>query len=356
MKERRSNTNGHHKNGKFSDYYKFSIQMEADTEANQSSNVAYVFPGQGAQFVGMGRELYQSSKAAKELYDEVDDILSFPLTRLLMEGPEEELQKTVNSQPAIMATSLACLAALNEVPEHGYDRPAALAGHSLGEYTSLVVSGATSLEDGMRLVQERGRLMQEASEAYPGSMAAIIGLDEVTLEEICLETGAEMANINGAEQIVLSGDRLCVARAIDLASMRGAKRAIPLAVGGAFHSSLMSPAAEGLKTAMESVELRDPVVPIIANSSCDPLTTGQEVKNELMAQLCSCVQWERSVGCMINLGVSDFIEFGPGKVLGGLIKRIGSSPLYKDRHVEVLNVTDLSSARQVAEARAKVAV
>ena len=300
----------------------------------------------------MGRELYHSSRAAKELYDSVDDILSFPLTKLIFEGPEEELEKTVNSQPAIMATSLACLEALKELEPRGRHAPQAMAGHSLGEYTSLVVSGSLDLDDGIRLVQERGRLMQEASEMHPGSMAAIIGLDEDTVEEICLETGAEMANINGGDQIVISGDRVCVARAVDMASIRGARKAIPLAVSGAFHSSLMSPAQEGLAAVIEGLDFRDPAVPIIGNSSSIHLTTAQSVKDELLVQLCSCVQWSNCVSRLIDAGVSDFIEFGPGRVLGNLIKRISSGPMYRDRRVEVLSVADPSSAQKVAEAGA----
>ena len=327
--------------------------MEADTETQGSPRTAYVFPGQGAQSVGMGLELYRSSKAAQELYNEIDDILDFPLTSLIFEGPERELEQTVNSQPAIMATSLACLEALKELHQVDTFQPVALAGHSLGEYTSLVVSGALDLADGMRLVRERGRLMQEASEKHPGSMAAIIGLDEITVEEICLETSAEMANINGGDQIVISGDRVCVARAVDMASIRGARKAIPLAVSGAFHSSLMSPARQGLISAIEDIKFQDPVTPIFANSTSMPLTTAEEVKGELLTQLCSCVQWEKSVSCMIDSGVSSFIEFGPGKVLASLIKRIGSTPAYQDRHVEVMNVADLSSARKVAEASAR---
>ena len=301
----------------------------------------------------MGLEFYQNSMAAKRLFDEVDDILSTKLTKLIFEGPEEELEQTVNSQPAIMATSLACLEAMKELHQGEVPPPSALAGHSLGEYTSLVVSGAIGLADGMRLVRERGRLMQEASEKQPGSMAAIIGLDEVTIEDICRETGAQMANVNGGDQIVISGDRVCVARAVDMASMRGARKAIPLAVSGAFHSSLMSPARDGLAAAVEGVDFHAPAVPIVANATCTPLCTPEEVKNELLAQLCSCVQWKKSVDHMIESGVSGFIEFGPGKVLASLIKRISAAPTYKDRQVEILNVADLSSAQKTAEVSAR---
>jgi [acyl-carrier-protein] S-malonyltransferase len=323
--------------------------MAMGSNNQNAAKVAYVFPGQGAQFVGMGQELYQASKAAKRVFDEVDEILGTSLTKLTFEGPKNELEETVNSQPAIMATSLACLKALGEIYQDDGAQPVALAGHSLGEYTSLVVSGVVDLADGIRLVRERGRLMQEASALHPGSMAAILGLDEITVEEICLETGAEVANINGGGQIVISGDKLCVARAVDLASMRGARKAVPLAVSGAFHSSLMHPALEGLEHAIEHTRFHQPRVPIIANATCVPLTTAKDVKQELVSQLCSCVHWNESVRCMMDLGVSKFIEFGPGKVLGGLIKKISSEPSYRDKEIEVLNVADLASAQKVAQ-------
>ena len=318
--------------------------------------IAYVFPGQGAQFVGMGSELYRDSKAVRELFEKIDDVLATPLTKLIFEGPEQELEKTVNSQPAIMATSLACLEAVSEFQQEEPRKPVALAGHSLGEYTSLVVSGAIGLDDGIRLVRERGRLMQEASDLRPGSMAAILGLDEVTVGEICQETGAEIANINGEEHMVISGDKLCVARAIDMASIRGARKAIPLAVSGAFHSSLMSPARQGLVEAIEQIQFRDPSIPIIANYTSTPMTTAHQVKQEILTQLCGCVQWKKSVDRMMDFGVSSFIEFGPGKVLGNMIKRISSAPIHRDRQVEVLNVGDPASARKAAEVGASGAL
>ena len=326
--------------------------MAATEGTDESLKIAYVFPGQGSQFVGMGSELYESSKAAREVFDQVDEILGAHLTEIIFEGPQEELEKTVNSQPAIMATSLACLRAMEEMHGQVQYVPAAVAGHSLGEYTSLVVSGAVDLEDGFRLVRERGRLMQEACDQRPGSMAAILGLDETTLAEVCMETGAQIANINGGGQIVISGDKLCVARALDMASIRGAKRAIPLPVSGAFHSNLMSPAQEGLCAAIDEITIRDPYIPIIANATSDPLTTSEMVREELRTQLCSCVRWKQSVGRMIDEGVSGFIEFGPGRVLGGLIKRISSDSIYKDRSLDIMNVADLETARQVATAPA----
>ena len=323
--------------------------MEAMTEIQDSPKTAFVFPGQGAQFVGMGKELYESCQAAKDVFDEVDNTLSFPLSRLIFEGPSDQLQATANSQPAIAATSLACLKALGEYHSRTSDLPVAMAGHSVGEYTSLIVSGALGVAEGISLVRERGRLMQEASELRPGSMAAIIGLDEVIVDEICHETGAEVANINGADQIVVSGTRLCLARAVDMASIRGARKAIPLAVSGAFHSSLMAYAQEGLETAVDGTNLRDPAVAIFANATSNPISTAKEIREELVVQLCSCVQWKKSICNMIDSGVSRFVELGPGKVLSGLIRRIGSSEAYKDRHIEVIPLGDLSSIRNAIE-------
>ena len=268
--------------------------------------------------------------------DEANDILEMSLTDLIFEGPAKELERTEYSQPAILAVSLACLEAWRERATAPPPEPAALAGHSLGEYTALTVSGALDWSDALRLVRERGRLMQEASDVRAGAMAAVIGLDESIMEEICMETGVEIANINSDDQLVISGDRLFVARAMDLASMRGARKTIPLAVGGAFHSTLMYPAQEGLIETVQNLDLRDPRVPIIANATSIPLTTAADVKTELMNQLCSCVQWSRSVKTIAGYGVSKFIEFGPGKVLTGLVKRIS-------RGSTALHVADLDS-------------
>ena len=223
--------------------------------------------------------------------------------------------------------------------------PVALAGPSLGEYTALVVSGALGWADALKLVRERGRLMQRASDLRSGTMAAIIGLDESIMEEICIETGVEIANINSDDQLVISGDRLFVAKAMDLASMRGARKTVALAVGGAFHSTLMYPAQEELIEVIEQVPLKDPQIPIIANSTSVPLTTARAVKTELMNQLCSCVQWRKSVRYMADSGVSRFVEFGPGKVLSGLVKRI-------DREAHVVNLADLDSIQKAAQAAA----
>jgi [acyl-carrier-protein] S-malonyltransferase len=292
--------------------------------------------------VGMSADLYKTSRRAKEVFDLIDNSLSFSLSKLMFEGPAPELEKTVNSQPAIMAASLASLAAFEECSSENQSKPMAFAGHSLGEYTSLVAAGVVDIGDGVRLVRERGKLMQAAAERQSGSMAAVIGLDEITLEEVCQETGVEIANVNSADQIVISGDCISMARAVDLASARGARKAVPLSVAGAFHSHLMAPAQEGLCHALEETNFRDPTSPIVGNIMGTYLITANQVKEELKLQLCSCVQWKQSIRSMIDMGVSTFIEFGPSRVLTSLVKRI-------DRQVTIANVVDMASAQKVVQ-------
>jgi [acyl-carrier-protein] S-malonyltransferase len=201
-------------------------------------------------------------------------------------------------------------------------RPAFMAGHSLGEYTALAVAGMLDVTETAQLVQLRGQLMQEACDENPGTMAAVLGLDEMTMEEIARETGTYVSNVNTAEQIVISGERMAIVRALDLAAARGARKVLPLRVGGAFHSGLMEPAKAGLVEAIGKLDLRDPVVPIVANCSGQPLTTAESIRQELVAQVSGCVQWKRSIDYMVGSGVSTFIEVGPGKALSGMVKRI----------------------------------
>ena len=307
------------------------------TPVSRGSGTAYLFPGQGSQAVGMGEQLYDSSEAARSVFHEVDEALGRPLSKLVFGGPEDELRKTDNAQPAIMAMSLACVGAMAEqLGEQALPRPAVVAGHSLGEYTALAVAGVLEVGETAHLVQERGRLMQEACEQHPGSMAAIIGLDQMTIEEISLETGTYVSNVNTAQQIVISGERMAVAAALDLASARGARRAIPLRVGGAFHSALMEPATEGLIEAIDGLTFRDPTVPIIANTTGAPLTKAADVKKELIRQVCGCVQWKQSIDYMVQSGVSRFIEIGPGNALTSMVKRIS-------RSAETVSVGDIDS-------------
>jgi [acyl-carrier-protein] S-malonyltransferase len=308
----------------------------ADLETKSKSKTAHVFPGQGSQSVGMGYKLYQSSPKAKEVFEEADEALQFSISRLCFEGPEEELRQTINAQPAIMTVSIACLRAASQV-NHSIS-PAFVAGHSLGEYTALVAANVLRFSDAIRLVRERGRLMQKAGEIKPGGMAAVIGLDEAALREICRESGAEIANFNCSVQIVISGSKEALARAMDLAEARGARRVIPLQVSGAFHSTLMQPTIEGMSEAISQISFRTPKVPIVVNSTAQPVTTAEGVKEELLRQLCNCVQWQPSVEYMVEEGVSTFIEIGPGQVLSGLIKRISNK-------VQVLNVSDPESIK-----------
>ena len=310
----------------------------AEPETKSKSKTAHVFPGQGSQSAGMGYKLYQSSPEAKEVFQEADEALQFPISRLCFEGPEEELRQTINAQPAIMTVSIACLRAAPQV-NHSVS-PAFVAGHSLGEYTALVAANVLEFADAIRLVRERGRLMQKAGEIKPGGMAAVIGIDEKSLKEICCETGAEIANFNCSGQIVISGSKETLVRAMDAARAKGARRVIALQVSGAFHSTLMQPTIEGMSEAISQINFKTPEVPIVVNSTAQPVTTAEGVKEELLRQLCNCVQWQPSVEYMVGAGVSTFIEIGPGQVLSGLIKRICDK-------VQVLNMSDPESIKGI---------
>lgn len=290
----------------------------------QNSKVAYVFPGQGSQAVGMGSNLYQNYSSARSVFDEVDATLGFPLSRLCFQGPEEELTQTVNVQPAVLTVSIACLKAAQETGGI-LSPPDMVAGHSLGEYTALVVAGSLSLADAVRLVRERGRLMNEAGQITPGGMLAVIGIEEKVIRTICSSTGAEIANINSPGQIVVSGARDNLAQFRKLAEDEGTRRIIPLKVSGAFHSRLMEPAVDGLRQAISGCTFRAPSVPVVANVTAQPLTAATAIKEELANQMLSCVQWRRSVENMVASGVTTFFEIGHGTVLAGLIKRINAN-------------------------------
>jgi len=289
----------------------------------KTSKVAYVFPGQGSQWVGMGRDLYNDSDVAKAVFDEADEVLGFPLSRLCFEGPEEELRRTVNAQPAILITSIACLKAAEAVKGmKKVGTPGFVAGHSLGEYTALVAADVLDFAQAVTLVRERGWLMEKAGRKQSGGMLAIIGLEQAMVQKICLASGAQIANINSAEQIVISGSKKSLARASDLAQDHGARRVVPLQVSGAFHSGLMEPAIQDMTEAIAQLNFQDPSIPIVANITAQPLTTAEEIKTELITQLCNCVDWRGSVNYMAEAGITTFVEIGPGQVLSGLIKRI----------------------------------
>jgi [acyl-carrier-protein] S-malonyltransferase len=287
------------------------------------SRVAYVFPGQGAQSTGMGADLYDSYPLARAVFDEADASLGLSLSRLCFEGPLEELTKTHNVQPAILAVSIACLKVLEETAIANLPSPTFVAGHSLGEYTALVAAGVLDLEGAVLLVRERGRLMYEAGLKNPGGMLAVIGLDEEAVREISVYSQTEISNMNCPSQIVLSGATQALAEADKLARTKGA-RAIPLRVSGAFHSALMEPIIAEFSTIVSSFRFQPPVIPVISNVTARPLNDVDAIREELVQQLRNCIQWQGSVEYMMDNGVTTFYEIGPGKVLSGLIRRINS--------------------------------
>ncbi len=302
------------------------------SETQPRTKVAYGFPGQGSQWVGMGEELYRKYPVARRVFEEADEALGFSLSQLCFEGPEQELGLTYNAQPAILTASVAYLKALAETNKlEGSQELAFVAGHSLGEYSALVAVGVVDLAEAVRIVRARGLAMHQAGAKELGAMAAILGFDESSLIQVCTETGAEIANMNCPGQIVISGQKKAVDQAIKLALAHGARRAIMLKVSGAFHSSLMEPALEEIAKIIMPLPFNDPQVPVVANASARPLTTGEEVKEELLIQLCSCVKWSQSIEYMVGQGVSTFVEVGPGDVLSGLIRRI-------DPRVAVINL------------------
>ena len=298
---------------------------------------AYVFPGHGSQWVGMGRDLYDNFESARVIIDQADEVLGLPLSKLCFEGPEDELRQTINAQPAILTVSYACLEAARKA-SNSLPQPACVAGHSLGEYTALAAAGVFDLATAVYLARERGRLMHEAGTLRPGAMAAVIGLEKALLDEVCRETGTHIVNINSPGQLVISGDRGSVTQAMEMAKAKGAPRVIPLRVSGAFHTPLMQPAVDGMTEILAKLSFHEPVVPVIANTTAQPLTTAESVKAELLRQLCDCVQWQGSVEYMINEGVSAFMEIGPGKVLTGLIRRI-------NKEVKTVNLGDAEAIK-----------
>ena len=305
---------------------------------SETKKVAYIFPGQGAQTVGMGKDLYDNFDSVKLLFKQADEAVGFPLTKIFFEGPEEELKKTSNAQPALVAVSIACLKAAQEVGGKNLPAPSYTAGHSLGEYTALAATSVIDFSTAVYLAKERGRLMYEAGLKTPGGMMAMIGIEEAVLAEICKETGTVIANINSPSQLVISGALENIAKAGEMAKAKGAARAIPLQVSGAFHSPLMQPAVDGMTKILAKVNFKDPSAPIIANVTAQPLTQGNQIKEELLKQLCSSVQWQRSVEYMVENGVGKFIEIGPGKVLAGLVKRI-------NKESEMVNIGDANAVK-----------
>jgi [acyl-carrier-protein] S-malonyltransferase len=310
-----------------------------------TGRIAFVFPGQGSQAVGMGADVASAFPVARQVFERADQTLGFPLSDLCFHGPEETLKETVNAQPAIVAVSLALLAAFEEfLAARGAAqriRPDYVAGHSVGEYAALVAGGVLATEAALALVRERGRLMHEEGQRCPGGMVAVLGMDDAVLQQVCAQATEEtlaalgaashahpglgkvvVANYNSPGQIVLSGEKLALERAMGLAAARGAKRVVPLAVSGAFHSPVMQPASVGLAAAIAGMSFSDARVPVVSNISARPLHTSAEFQRELAEQIISPVQWTKTVEFLVAEGVSTFVEIGPGQVLGGLIKRI----------------------------------
>jgi len=305
--------------------------------------IAFVFPGQGAQAVGMGKDAYESNEAARAIFDQADETLGFPLTKLAFEGPDDQLRQTANTQPALLATSVALL----ETYKSQNIKPDYVAGHSLGEYSALVAAGVLAFNDAIRLVRARGQFMEQAVPSGKGAMAAVLGAEREALQALCADISAtagivELANVNCPGQIVVSGSAEGVAAAVERGKEAGAKRVIPLDVSGPFHSSLMQPAADKLAGELAQVEFRNAQVPVIANVHAKPVSSGEELRELLVQQVVSPVQWEDTIKYLIGEGVDTFVEIGSGTVLAGLIKKV-------DKSVQVISINSAASAAAVAQ-------
>jgi [acyl-carrier-protein] S-malonyltransferase len=309
----------------------------------RQSTIAYVFPGQGSQYPGMGKDLADSFPAARKVFEEVDEALGIPLSRLCFEGPAEDLQLTENTQPAILTASIAAIRAMEA---SGFPTAAFVAGHSLGEYSALVAAGSISLSDAAKTVRSRGRYMQEAVPVGTGAMAAVMGAEIRAIERVCAEASGNQicapANINSANQVVIAGNAEAVDRAMALMKGIGAKRVIKLNVSAPFHCALMKPAQERLEVDLQQLVFADPGVPVVTNVDALVRTSPSELRDALVRQVSAPVRWLESMELLIQQGVTTFVEVGPGKVLSGLMRQIS-------REVSCLNVEDAESLNATRE-------
>ena len=305
------------------------------------SKTALLFAGQGAQTVGMGKDLAANFPAAQAWFDRANAALGYDLTSICFNGPDAELTKTENAQPGIFLVSWAVFELLKaRVPNLKFD---ATAGLSLGEFTALTAAGALSFEDGLRVVRQRGKFMQEACDNTKGGMAAIIGLDEAPTRDVCIEAGVVLANLNCPGQLVISGEADKITKACELAKAKGAKRALPLPVAGAYHSPLMAGAQPKLAAELAAAKISAPTVPVISNVTAKPHTSPAEISARLVEQVCASVLWETSMRYLLAQGYTRFIELGPGAALSGFMKRI-------DKNVQMLNVADAASLEATVKA------
>jgi len=307
------------------------------------SKTVFMFPGQGSQFVGMGRDLYESFPEARKVFDTAEEVLGIPIKKICFEGPEEELRLTVNTQPALFTASMA---AFESLASKGFT-PDMVAGHSIGEYAALAAAGALALPGALKLVQVRSRLMMQAAEAHPGTMAAVIGLGaedvKAAVERAASEGIVDVANYNSPGQVVISGEVAAVESASRYAKEAGAKRVLPLNVSGGFHSRLMQPAAEALREELAHTQVFDAKIPVVANVTAGFVKSGDEIKDALARQIAGSVRWDESLKFMAGEGAGSFVEVGPGKVLAGLVKRTLSD-------VDVKSVGDEESLAEFVKA------
>lgn len=305
------------------------------------SKTALLFAGQGAQYVGMGKDLAEASLSARQWFDRANSALGYDLGAVCFTGPEPELTRTENAQPGIFLVSWVCFQMLKErLPNLQFD---ATAGLSLGEFTALTAAGVMSFEEGLRIVRERGRFMQEACDVTRGGMAAIIGLDEAPTREVCAQAGVVLANLNCPGQLVISGESARITQACELAKAKGARRALPLPVAGAYHSPLMASAQPKLESALRFISLNPAGVPVISNVTAQPHEAKESIRGRLVEQVTSSVRWEESMRYLLAQGFTRFIELGPGTALSGFLKRI-------DKNAQLLNVADMASLEATVKA------